>query len=267
MNSLAAVSRERQSLQLTMRARDAAEFEATQTVRAFTPTPTPSNTPNMTLTFAAGFEAGMTATAEQWTPTPIPTDTPDIEATIEAEVRHNLTATAEQWTATPSPTVTPDPADLPDLDATMAVAFAATFEADMTATAAQWTATPIPTDTPDIEATIEAEVNEALAATIEALEEQEQIDDCFLIGPLAEPLPVFRGARATGEQLLDAVPRFVPVIAWIDRTDDQSGVRIVRWMRVYVETDSEPIIGWIEAPRGALLADWVGGPDCDLDAE
>ncbi len=139
----------------------AVQVEGTATASQYTRTPTPSdtpsatNTPNLTETFAAAFSTAQTATATRFTATPSPTDTPDMTMTFAAAFEDAQTATAAQFTATPSPTDTPD----------MTMTFAAGFVGAQTATAAQFTATPSPTDTPDARATFEAEFNAALTAT------------------------------------------------------------------------------------------------------
>jgi hypothetical protein len=93
-----------------------ADFVQGQTVTAagFTQTPTPTETPNASLTVQAEFENRLTATAAVWTETPTPTRTPNLTGTMQAEFEDRLTATAAQWTETPTPTDTPDLAETID---------------------------------------------------------------------------------------------------------------------------------------------------------
>ncbi len=148
-----------------------ADFVQGETAAAtlFTQTPTPTETPNATLTVQSEFDNRLTATADAWTATPIPTETPNLTETVEIEFENRLTATATLWTETPTPTETPD----------MGATMESEFSERLTATADAWTATPrptetpvptetlIPTETPNMDATMESEFSARLTATAE----------------------------------------------------------------------------------------------------
>jgi hypothetical protein len=153
-----------------------AEFEnrLTATAAAWTQTPTPTRTPNLTETVQAEFEHRLTATAAMWTPTPTPTRTPNLTETVQAEFEHRLTATAAMWTATFTPTAAPNLTETaaawtqtptPTRTPNVEATMEAEFNAWQTATAAVWTATPTPTRTPNVEATMEAEFSARQTAT------------------------------------------------------------------------------------------------------
>jgi hypothetical protein len=78
--------------------------------------------------------------------------------------------------------------------------------------------------------------------------------------------PAYPRRVPVGEPLIDAVPRFVPVTGWSLRPDSDTGAEVLNWVRVLVEIDGETVTGWVQAPAGARLDAWVGGPDCDLAA-
>ncbi|MBN1564180.1 MAG: hypothetical protein JXA10_10090, partial [Anaerolineae bacterium] len=92
------------------------------------------------------FVFGQTATAALFTATPTPTATPNATLTVQAEFETRLTATAGHFTATPTPI---DPADR---TATFVAAYTSEFAVDIAATQALWTATPTPIDPADLTA-------------------------------------------------------------------------------------------------------------------
>lgn len=330
ISSLFAVSNENQSLQLTIEAQVEAEVAATGTAAAWTATPTPSDTPDLTQTVEAAVAGNLTATAAQWTPTaipsitPTPSNTPDLTGTVEAAVAANLTATAAQWTATPTatntlrPSMTPTPVNLPDVRATVAAevignltATAASWTAtptptdtltpsntpaledtadalaaaNMTAAALAWTATPTPSQTPDLPATIDATVAEAVAgtlaasapvvppvaasptvnwvATVDAFALAQRGAGCFLVAPPDALPPVYAAPDAGGEPLAAAVTRLVPVTGRLEGSGDPASL----WLRVVLGPDGAPVEGWVPLPAGIGIAEWVGGPLCDLAAD
>ncbi len=138
-------------------------FGQTETATLFTATPTPTVTPNATLTVQAEFESRLTATASHFTTTPTPVDPADLTATFDAAYAaafdSDMATLRAEYTATPTPI---DPADL---TATFDAAYQGAFEAGLTATAALFTATP----TPDFAGTARAENQANLRATANAM--------------------------------------------------------------------------------------------------
>ena len=170
-------------IRATAGAQVAAALTGTAALR--TDTPTPSDTPNLTVTVEGAIARVLTGTAAQWTNTPTPsktasvtptatgtptptrtntpTRTPDVPASVEAQLAEEvdlaLTGTAALWTETPThtPTRTPTRTMTPDLKATAGALAAAA----LTGTATLWTETP----TPDLNATVGVEVAFALTGT------------------------------------------------------------------------------------------------------
>jgi uncharacterized protein len=234
------------------------EFEnrLTSTAAQWTDTPTPTATPNTTLTVESDFENMLTGTAVMWTKTPPPTPTPDLTETVQAAFANGLTATATVWTKTPTPTITQTPSETPDMSATMDTA----FNERLTATATKWTATPAatatlpPTETPDLERTANALLAQRLTLTATVWTETPTSTATFTPVPTATatPLPTTT-ATPTVPPSPTPTPDWVATADGLAADETAPGCYVVNLpdvlLPVYpvVSTDSTPILD--AAPR------------------
>jgi hypothetical protein len=217
-------------------------------------------TKNATQTIEAAVYSAGTATATVWTQTPTasitpsPTETPDVNVTFAAA----LTATADQWTATPTATATYTPSRTPNFTATVnAIAqqiAAATSQSlpptpNLTATisvavdqavADALTAMP---PTPDIEATVDARIIAMLPA------------GCFMINPVPDLSTIHTQPNLESAQLRATLPSLSLVLSRMAGEDEV-------WLELLLLQPGTPLRGWILIPEGTDETTLYSGSDC-----
>ncbi|HEX3051204.1 MAG TPA: hypothetical protein VHP83_11155 [Aggregatilineaceae bacterium] len=222
----------------------AAAFVGAQTSTAafFTETPTPTNTPNLTETFEVAFVGAQTSTAALFTETPTPTDTPNLTETFAAAFVAAQTATAEFFTETPTATITPNFTEM----------FEAALISAQTATALGWTATPTITVTPRPSPTAN------MTATVNAM----LPPGCFILTPPENLLPVY---AEIGDMtpIMETVRPLAQVFGLVEVRSKEDGELLEIWLQVRTIETSGTAIGWVQLPEGRLASDLYGGPGCD----